>query len=334
MRASVGSIFVRWLLPLAAVAVAVILRIVLRDALDGLPPFLLFFAAVMASAAVGGFGPGILATALAALSISFFLIPPYNQFALPTRGETIELFMFALEGLVISALSGVLHAAVARARASERAARELERRVLEVGDAERRRLGHDLHDGLGQQLLGAAFMAKTLQTKLSPASPDHSAYAGEIATTINGALNFARDLARSLSSQTLCRDDLPAALADLALSTQKMFGVACEFHHDADLRPPAGDSAEHLYRLAQEAVNNAVRHGRASHIDIIWHARPQRQVLRIRDNGRGFEPAPTVEREKSAGIGLHVMQHRAAMVGGALHIGRGAGGGTVVACEF
>jgi signal transduction histidine kinase len=176
----------------------------------------------------------------------------------------------------------------------------------------------------------------------------HAAYAGEIAATIEGALHFTRDLARSLSTQSLGQPDLPTALADLAATTEKMFGVTCAFHHDANLPLPAGDSSEHLYRLAQEAINNAVRHGRASHIDILWQSRIGRQVLRIRDNGRGFDPDAVAvpkagrandaphhrERDNRGGIGLRVMRHRAQMVGGQLQIGRADTGGTIVACEF
>jgi signal transduction histidine kinase len=338
MRIRLHSRLIRWTLPAVAVAIAVAVRIALREPLGGLPPFLLFFAAVMASAALGGLGPGIFATALAEVAINFFLIEPYYAFGRPTRGQTIELVIFGVEGLFISFLSGVLHTTVARARASEREARELERRVIEIGDAERRRVGHDLHDGLGQQLLGAAFMAKTLETRLNSASPAHASYAGEIATTINDALSVTRDLARSLTSLTLAQRDLPAALGDLAVTTEKVFGIACAFTRDADIKPPSPDASEHLYRLAQEAVNNAVKHGHASRIEIEWRSRDlHNQVLRVRDNGRGFdvEGAAGGDDETGArGMGLSLMRHRAELAGGYLKITRADDGGTVIACEF
>jgi signal transduction histidine kinase len=334
MRLRPQSTLVRWSLPAATVALAVVLRIALRDAMGGVPPFLLFFAAVMAAAALGGLGPGILATALAAAAINFFLIPPFYQFVVPTRGEVIELFMFCAEGVFISVLSGLLHEAVRRAQASEREARGLERRVLEVGDAERRRVGHDLHDGLGQQLLGAAFMGKTLQNKLSDAGSPQAVPAAEIVGAINEALSFTRDLARSLSAFAVSRSDFPTLLADLAVGTEKMFGVKCSFHHDDGIVLPEGNTAEHLYRLAQEAVNNAVKHGKASHIDIIWQSCPTGQVLWIRDNGVGFDPDAGTSNGSGGGIGLRVMQYRAELIGGRLRVDRGHIGGTVVACEF
>jgi len=336
MRRSLHRQIARWLLPIVAVGIASALRVGLRDAMSDVPPFLLFFGAVMASAVFGGLGPGIAATILAALAIDFFLFPPYDAFVFPSSRQTIELVIFCAEGVFISLLSNLLRAAVHRAQRSEREARELERRIVEVGDAERRRIGHDLHDGLGQQLLGAAFMAKTLQKKLDSDAPAHAAYAGEIAATIEGALHFTRDLARALSTQTIGRPDLSTALADLAATTEKMFGVTCAFHRDANLTLPAGENSEHLYRLAQEAINNAVKHGHASHIDILWQTRIGRQVLRIRDNGRGFDGAIATEKAagREPGIGLRVMQHRADMVGGQLEIGPAASGGTIVACEF
>jgi signal transduction histidine kinase len=335
MRIRLHSHVIRWLVPFVAVAIAAALRIVLRDSLHGLPPFLLFFAAVMASAALGGLGPGICATVLAAVAINFFLIEPYYAFSRPTPGQAIELVMFGVEGLFISLLSGYLHATVARARASEREARELERRVIEIGDAERRRVGHDLHDGLGQQLLGAAFMAKTLETRLNSAAPDYCTYAGEIATTINDALGVTRDLARSLTSLTLSQRDLTAALEDLAVTTAKVFSIACTFERGADVRAPSPDAAEHLYRLAQEAVSNAVKHGHASRIEIEWRSRDRHnQVVRVRDDGRGFDPDAGAESSDSRGMGLSLMRHRAELAGGYLKVTRGADGGTVVACEF
>jgi signal transduction histidine kinase len=338
MRLRPRSRIARWSLPVITVALAAGVRVLLREAMSDIPPVLLFFAAVMASAALGGLGPGIAATALATAAIDFFLFPPYDAFVLPSSRQLAELVIFCAEGVFISVLSSLLHESVRRARASEAEARQLERRILEVADAERKRIGHDLHDGLGQQLLGAAFMSKTLETKLREADSPHAGSAGTIVETINGSLSFTRDLARTLSSLTVTSDDFPTAMAGLAQTTEKLFGVTCQFHRDADLVAPTKDQAEHLYRLAQEAVNNAIKHGRASRIEIVWQRLTSAgQILRIFDNGRGFEPQsapPPARTNGSGGIGLRVMRYRAELIGGALRVERCGAGGMLVACEF
>ena len=333
MRLRIRSTLARWSLAPLSVALAVAARVLFRQVLEGVPPIPLFFAPVMVSAAFGGLGPGLLALGLSVAAINFFLMAPFDAFVWPDRVQFIQLLLFVLEGVLLSVLSWVLHDAVRRARASERATQVLERRVLEVADAERRRIGHDLHDALGQQLLGAAFMGKTLQKRLADADPHLAPVAGEIVTEINGALSFTRDLARSLSSFTPSLDDFPAAMADLAVTTEKMFGVRCSFHRDVHVLPPAGDVAEHLYRLAQEAISNAVKHGKSTQIDIVWTTHKGRQVLRIRDDGRGLKPPGGPDAVGPRGIGLHVMRSRAELIAGTLSVRNGETGGTVVECE-
>src|SRR4051812_23403234 len=115
MRLRPRSNLARWSIPIVAVALAVTVRVALRQPMGDVPPFLLFFAAVMASAALGGFGPGLAAMVLATIAMDFFLIPPFHSFVIPTRGQVIELFMFCAEGMFISFLSSRLHASVRRA---------------------------------------------------------------------------------------------------------------------------------------------------------------------------------------------------------------------------
>jgi len=314
----------------------------LRSALAEDSPFLLFFASVMVSAAYGGLGPGLLATLLAGIASNYFLTPPFYRFTLSTRSEIVGLILFVVEGSVISVISDRLHRAV-------RESRRLERRVLEVADSERARIGRDLHDGLGQQLLGAALLAKSAEARLAengstmPLAED----VRNVQRVVGDALSWTRNLARQLASTTVANDGLFPALQDLATNAERLFSIRCVASADPGLASPPPPVCEHLYRIAQEAINNAVKHGHASHIDILWQMRIGRQVLRIRDNGRGFDEServnsarqaaidqPAGETREARGIGLRVMRHRAQMVGGHLQIARGDSGGTIVACEF
>jgi len=315
------------MMPVATVTGAVVLRLGLRRALAEDSPFLLLFAAVMASAAYGGLGPGLFATGLAAAAASFFLIPPFYRFTVD-RSQLTGLGLFVIEGSVISVLSDRLHRAVRRASESER-------RVLEVGDRERARIGRDLHDGLGQQLLGASLLAKSAETRLAVRGSTVDAVddVRQMRTVIGDALHWTRDLARQLTTTTMTGDGLLPALQDLAAYVERLFGVRCVVDSDVNLVSPPPDVCEHLYRLAQEATTNAVKHGHATQINLLWRADgPNRQTLEIRDDGR----APALNGDGNAGIGLHVMRYRAETIGGELSVTLPgpAGAGAVVRCTF
>jgi signal transduction histidine kinase len=316
------------MIPMAAVAAAVGLRLGLRQALAEDSPFLLFFAAVMASAAYGGLGPGLLATGIAAAAANFFLTPPFYTFALNDRSEVVGLMLFAIEGTLISVISGRLHRAV-------RESRRLERRVLEVADRERASIGRDLHDGLGQQLLGAALMAKSAEARLAEncASAPIAADVRNIQHVVGDALKWTRDLARQLSATTIANDGLLPALQDLATNAERLFGVRCTATADAGLHSPPAPVCEHLYRIAQEAITNAIKHGHASHIDLAWRGGDGAQnVLEIRDGGAGFQAH---RNSADHGIGLHVMRFRAEQIGGRLTLESPTGAhGVIVRCTF
>jgi signal transduction histidine kinase len=328
---------IRYLLPVATVAAALGLRLALRNPQGGLEsPFLLFLAAVMASAAFGGVGPGMVAVGLAALAVSYFLLPPLYEFSLPEPRERWEVGLFLVEGTFVSILSGMLHAA--RHRAEERRAalaREVERRavlereVLEAGDRERERVGHDLHDGLGQHLTGVALMSHVLAQRLQTQASPQAGEAQRISEMVNEATLRTRDLARGLSPVRLPAEGLAAALRALAGGARELFDVECEFAGDdaADVRDLG--AATHLYRIAQEALTNSVRHGRARHVRIELRRRDGGTLLSVADDGVGIGKSPG-----TAGMGLKIMEYRAHMIGASLEIGPGPAGGTYVACKL
>jgi PAS domain S-box-containing protein len=206
--------------------------------------------------------------------------------------------------------------------------KRLEREILEISDQERRRIGQDLHDGLCQQLAGIELMSQVLEQKLARKSKTDSTRAGEIARHVREAIGQTRSLARGLSPVTLESEGLALALRELAGNTEKMFGVACRVECLSNVPTLAAAAATHVYRIAQEAVSNAIKHGKAREIAIYLEATADRMSLRVSDNGCGF---PKVL-PRNDGMGLRIMRYRAGMVGGLLSVEPGTEGGTIVSC--
>jgi PAS domain S-box-containing protein len=204
--------------------------------------------------------------------------------------------------------------------------KRLEKEILDISEREQRRIGQDLHDGLCQHLAGIELMSQVLEQKLARRSKAAAARAGDIAKNVREAISHTRLLARGLSPVTLESEGLMSALQELALNTQKIFGVACKLDCDPPVLVEDYPAATHLFRLAQEAVSNAIKHGKAKRILIRLKEERGRITLSVIDNGSGF-PAQV---PKSEGMGLQIMQSRAGMIGGTLTIERNAVGGTSV----
>jgi PAS domain S-box-containing protein len=215
---------------------------------------------------------------------------------------------------------------------TERKHAEVEKAILETIEDEQRRIGQDLHDGLCQQLAGVALIAKALAQKLSSVAPEESAGVAEIAELVSRAVDQTRDLARGLSPVEIEVGGLAPALQEFARTTSKLFKVACEFSctENRFLKRRAPLVSSHLYRIAQEAVNNAIQHGKAGQVKILLTAIERRGLLTIRDNGVGFN----VKDEETKGLGLRSMRYRCRIIGARLNISQDPGGGTVVACSF
>jgi PAS domain S-box-containing protein len=204
--------------------------------------------------------------------------------------------------------------------------KRLEKEILEISERERRRIGHDLHDGLCQHLAGIELMSQVLEQKLARRSKAAADRAGDIAKNVREAIGQTRLLARGLSPVTLESEGLMSALQELALSTEKIFRVACRFECEPPVLVSDYPAATHLFRLAQEAVSNAIKHGRAKRILIRLKEDRGRMILSVIDDGSGF-PA---QLPKSKGMGLRIMRSRAGMIGGTLAFERNAGGGASV----
>jgi PAS domain S-box-containing protein len=204
---------------------------------------------------------------------------------------------------------------------------QLEAALLTAIEEERQRLGQDLHDDLGQQLGAIAMLAGTLAKRLSDGNPDDVEKAREIPRLAEDALATARNLSQGLHPVTLKRAGLPAALAELA----SRIPLDVEFKWPHSKRLPIDPSvALHIYRVAEEAVGNAIRHAKAKKITILLErSSPGQGLLTIRDDGKGFD-----QRRKTKGTGLRNMHYRARVVGGSLTIDTRVGGGTAVRCTM
>ena len=206
--------------------------------------------------------------------------------------------------------------------------RRLEQEILEISEQERRRIGQDLHDGLGQMLTGIGLITQNLAKKLKADSVPAADDLFEITELVKEADQHARGLARGLIPVELDAKGLAAALRRFVTHAERLFGVRCRFEELGTALLYDNTTATHLYRIVQESVNNAVKHGRAKRITIRLASGEDQIRVRIHDDGVGF-PSRLPEQQ---GMGVRIMQHRARMIGGSLEIQRPPAGGTVIVC--
>jgi PAS domain S-box-containing protein len=205
--------------------------------------------------------------------------------------------------------------------------KELEREVLEIPALEQRRIGQELHDDLGQELTGLALMADALAQRLK-GSPGDAQLAAKVAAGLERVHQRVRALSRGLVPVEVDPEGLQGALEELATRTSEQAGAACTFECRGTVNLASAVIATHLLRIAQEAVSNALRHGRARRIHIGLHAEADTLTLSVRDDGVGVR-GPL---EETRGLGLRIMRNRAAVIGGTLTVGPGEAGGTLLTC--
>jgi len=205
--------------------------------------------------------------------------------------------------------------------------RRLEKELLDITEQERQRLGIDLHDDLGQQLMGLSFMVKGLEQKLEDESPSRAAEAQKIHTLVCKIIRHAHDLALDLTSE-LEGDSLPAALRQLAARVKNLFSVECHVESEGGSAPLPPAVAAHLYKIAQEALTNAVKHGKARRTAVRYIQEPQQIHLSIWNDGVPFQP----EASHNGRMGLRIMSYRAHVVGGSLEVTSDEKEGTKVVC--
>lgn len=207
---------------------------------------------------------------------------------------------------------------------------DLEREILAISEREQRRLGHDLHDDLCQQLAGIEFLSQSLARDLARQTVSQAPQAKEISQLVQHAMNQTRELAHGLSPVGMEAEGLMEGLGELASRTRRVFRLECQFRCPALVLVPDDVVAIHLYRIAQEAVGNAVKHGKAKRIEIALTSAGSDLQLRVHDNGTGLPR--TVAKPK--GMGLRIMRYRAGVIGGSLVVQSNPDGGTTVTCTI
>jgi two-component system, LuxR family, sensor kinase FixL len=211
---------------------------------------------------------------------------------------------------------------------SERKA--LQEHLLTIAAEEQRRIGQDLHDGVGQQVLALGMMAHTLTEMLkeqSPAEP-HLGLAAKLAEGLKATLAQIRALSKGLVPVEVEAEGLMSSLMELATEISRLPGLSCRFVCDPPVQVSDSRKATHLYRIAQEAVANAVKHAQAHDIHIGLKSTEETITLTVRDDGIGI---PVVDRCHD-GLGLRIMQYRTNLAGGHLTIEPLAQRGTLVTC--
>lgn len=207
--------------------------------------------------------------------------------------------------------------------------RRLEQEILHISEQERRRIGQDLHDGLGQMLTGIGLLSQNLARRLQVEDHPEAETADEITALIKEADQHARGLARGLTPVDLENNGLVSGLQRLAVNAERLFDIRCTFEKVGEKQLHDSTTGMHLYRIAQEAVSNAVKHGKASYVKVTLALGSDQVRLRVQDNGIGF---PQELDEEHRGMGVRIMHYRARIIGGVLDISAGVDGGTTVTC--
>jgi PAS domain S-box-containing protein len=223
-----------------------------------------------------------------------------------------------------------LSAANAQLQAALVERRRLEHELLEITDKERRRIGLDLHDDLGQKLAGIAMMAKGLQLQLTRNGSEGASEAARIQNLIQETMTQTRELSHDLVTLDLQEKDLASAMEGMVSHVKRTFNISCRFQ--CETRAPAleANCVSQLYKITQEAVTNAIKHAKARNVEIRIANGGNHLLLSIRNDGAAF---PSVVKT-NAGLGLRIMSYRAHLIGAALEIQPGEREGAVVTCSL
>src|ERR1044071_6556742 len=208
--------------------------------------------------------------------------------------------------------------------------RRLETELLEIAENERKRIGFDLHDDLGQRLTGLMLMLKGLERKL--ATDDHpcAADAQKVLSLVEDVIEHTHNLAHHVSSLDVRGDDLSSVLKSLAGNVKKMFDLSCKFHVKGAIPALPEHTTMQLYKIAQESVSNAIKHGKAKSVAIALSRNRQRLIMTVKNDGLPF----TAGAQQKNRMGLRIMNFRANTIGASLEIEPDCDSGTIVTCEL
>ena len=339
--------FDNWSKPsLVGLCLGIVVVVGFVDYLTGYETFFFIFyllAVFLAVWFVGDFFGGVISalSVISWISTNVAAGEHYSNYFVPVWNATI-MFVFYLVVVALLAKLRTMHNELEE-RVRQRTATltkeiqertRLQKELLETSERVQRRIGNDLHDGLGQHLTGTALAGQVLGQKLAGRSLPEAAEADRLVELIQEAIELTRTLARSLHPIEMPAGRIVDNFQELAAGASDRFKVSCRFEcPPAALLPAVNDVnvATHLYRIAQEAITNAVRHGKARHINLRLDSTNDELVLTVIDDGIGLpENART-----GNGLGLRIMAYRASMIGATFNIERAsAQGGTRVTCTL
>jgi signal transduction histidine kinase len=208
--------------------------------------------------------------------------------------------------------------------------RRLEKELLEAGEREQRRIGHDLHDSLCQHLTGTALAGQVLGKKLEDRLLPEAAAANHLVELVEEGIKLTRTIARGLHPVEMQAENLTDNFQELAANASERFNVSCKFEYPQPVLLQDASTVTHLYRIAQEAITNAVRHGKARHVNICLDSADDETVLTVTDDGTGLPE----NAGNHQGMGLRIMAYRASMIGATFNIERLSMRGTRVTCTL
>jgi signal transduction histidine kinase len=321
---------------LAVTCLVLICLIGYADYLTGYKSSLLLFYLLPISLAVW-FGSFVFALPMVVFCVLVWVlsdvasgIPAIGYWNIGMAFASFALFAGVLSKLriLISELDRRVHERTAALQREMAERRRLDQEIARVAERERRRLGQDLHDKLGQHLTGTALTAQALREKLAARSAPEVAEAEKLVRYVEEGIDLTRNLARGFFSPELEADGLIVALQNLAENVSERSGINCVFDGDQSIRIYDPTVANQLYRIAQEAVTNSVKHAAAKRVDIRLATNGSGLVLTVIDDGIGFP-----DKRQSEGLGLHLMRHGAALSGATFDVRRNGSSGTVVTCQ-
>lgn len=257
----------------------------------------------------------------------------YEDYLTPVWNTSNRLALFVLVVILVSNRDQLRKLVEERSQALLHEVRErsrLEQELLGIAEAEQRRIGHDLHDSLGQHLTATALAGKLLAKKLANQTPVDPAMSARVVAMLEEAIDMTRNLARSLHPIQLGEEGLGNALQNLAADLSKAFNISCRFHQSGLVKLSDPRSALHLYRIAQEAASNAIRHGQARNLLISLDATSDRLLLTVTDDGTGLPP----DARNKPGLGLRIMHYRADAIGAAFDVQNLPAGGARAVCAL
>jgi signal transduction histidine kinase len=257
----------------------------------------------------------------------------YTDDFIPLWNMTIRIAIFLLVVILAAGrkeLESLVRQRTQKLKEEMRENARLEKELLAATEREQERIGHDLHDSLGQHLTATALAGKILSKKLAAKTLPEKEAADHVVRMVEDGIEMTRKLARSLHPVELAGESFVTSLEELAANITIAFNVSCKF--DCPQPVPLNDPASniHIYRIAQEAISNAIRHGHAKNILVRLERTNKIASLTITDDGTGLVETGRAPK----GMGLRIMNYRANMIGGTFNIERRPAGGTRVNCTL